>query len=88
VTGKESDARTMKPLSFWQSAAFQYANPKAWMLAAATAGVVHDEPSDVRQYRNYCHRVFDCGNRQSYHLDVGWLRPATLAQRRLANANF
>ena len=38
VTGKESDARTMKPLSFWQSAAFQYANPKAWMLAAATAG--------------------------------------------------
>ena len=38
VTGKESDARTMKPLSFWQSAAFQYANPVAWMLAAATAG--------------------------------------------------
>jgi threonine/homoserine/homoserine lactone efflux protein len=38
VTGKESDATTMKPLSFWQSAAFQYANPKAWMLAAATAG--------------------------------------------------
>ena len=38
MTGKESDARTMKPLSFWQSAAFQYANPKAWMLAAATAG--------------------------------------------------
>ena len=88
MTGKESDARTMKPLSFWQSAAFQYANPKAWMLAAATAGVVHDEPSDVRQYRNYCDRVFDCGNGQSYHLDVGWLRPATLAQRRLANANF
>ncbi len=28
----------MKPLSFWQSAVFQYANPKAWMLAAATAG--------------------------------------------------
>jgi threonine/homoserine/homoserine lactone efflux protein len=26
------------PLTFWQSAAFQYANPKAWMLAAATAG--------------------------------------------------
>ncbi len=25
-------------LTFWQSAAFQYANPKAWMLAAATAG--------------------------------------------------
>jgi threonine/homoserine/homoserine lactone efflux protein len=27
-----------RPLTFWQSAAFQYANPKAWMLAAATAG--------------------------------------------------
>lgn len=37
-TGKDSDSTTMKPLSFWQSAAFQYANPKAWMLAAATAG--------------------------------------------------
>ena len=38
VTGRESNITTMKPLSFWQSAAFQYANPKAWMLAAATAG--------------------------------------------------
>ena len=47
--------------------------------------VVHDEPSDVRQYRD---RVFDCGNGQSYHLGVGWLRSATLAQRRLANAYF
>lgn len=27
-----------RPLTFWQSAAFQYANPKAWMLAAATVG--------------------------------------------------
>ena len=36
--GEESEGTTMKPLSFWQSAAFQYANPKAWMLAAATAG--------------------------------------------------
>ncbi|MCA3219933.1 MAG: LysE family translocator [Burkholderiales bacterium] len=32
--GERSIAR---PLTFWQSAAFQYANPKAWMLAAATA---------------------------------------------------
>ena len=38
VIGEESEGTTMKPLSFWQSAAFQYANPKAWMLAAATAG--------------------------------------------------
>jgi threonine/homoserine/homoserine lactone efflux protein len=38
VSSKESDGTTMQPLSFWQSAAFQYANPKAWMLAAATAG--------------------------------------------------
>ena len=26
----------MRPLTFWQSAAFQYANPKGWMLAVAT----------------------------------------------------
>ncbi len=32
------DRGVMKPLSFWQSAAFQYANPKAWMLAMATTG--------------------------------------------------
>ena len=38
VTGQGTEGTTMKPLSFWQSAAFQYANPKAWMLAAATAG--------------------------------------------------
>ena len=38
VTGKDLNRTGMKPLSFWQSAAFQYANPKAWMLAAATAG--------------------------------------------------
>jgi threonine/homoserine/homoserine lactone efflux protein len=30
--------RVARPLTFWQSAMFQYANPKAWMLAAATAG--------------------------------------------------
>jgi threonine/homoserine/homoserine lactone efflux protein len=38
ATGEESNRPAMKPLSFWQSAAFQYANPKAWMLVAATAG--------------------------------------------------
>jgi threonine/homoserine/homoserine lactone efflux protein len=38
VTGNGLNRAGMKPLSFWQSAAFQYANPKAWMLAAATAG--------------------------------------------------
>ena len=32
------DRAVVKPLSFWQSAAFQYANPKAWMLVAATTG--------------------------------------------------
>ena len=85
-TGKESAGTAMKPLSFWQSAAFQYANPKAWMLAAATAGSF--ERCDVRQHRDYRHRVFDCCNGQPYRLGVGWLRPAPLAQRRLANANF
>ena len=37
-TGRDLNRTGMKPLSFWQSAAFQYANPKARMLAAATAG--------------------------------------------------
>jgi threonine/homoserine/homoserine lactone efflux protein len=38
ATRKELNPTGLKPLSFWQSAALQYANPKAWMLAAATAG--------------------------------------------------
>ena len=32
-----NDARVARPLTFWQSAVFQYLNPKAWLLAAATA---------------------------------------------------
>jgi threonine/homoserine/homoserine lactone efflux protein len=31
------EARAPRPFTFWQSALFQYANPKAWMLTAATA---------------------------------------------------
>jgi threonine/homoserine/homoserine lactone efflux protein len=38
VTGKDLNRPGMKPLSFWQSAVFQYANPKAWMFAAAAPG--------------------------------------------------
>ena len=30
-------ALVTRPLTFWQSAIFQYVDPKAWMLAAATA---------------------------------------------------
>ncbi len=37
-TAAIGDRTLARPLTFWQSAAFQYANPKAWMLAAATAG--------------------------------------------------
>ncbi len=37
-SGGAAERTVMKPLSFWQSAAFQYANPKAWMLTAATTG--------------------------------------------------
>ena len=32
-----AETRVTRPLTFWQSAMFQYVNPKAWMLAAATA---------------------------------------------------
>lgn len=36
-----------RPLSFLQSAAFQYANPKAWMLAAATAATFMAQGANV-----------------------------------------
>ena len=38
TSGQLADRSVARPLSLWQSALFQYANPKAWMLAAATAG--------------------------------------------------
>lgn len=37
-SGSLGERTLARPLTFWQSAAFQYANPKAWMLAAATVG--------------------------------------------------
>jgi threonine/homoserine/homoserine lactone efflux protein len=30
-------ASVLRPMTFWQSAAFQFANPKAWMMALAAA---------------------------------------------------
>ncbi|MDZ7651618.1 MAG: LysE family translocator [Burkholderiaceae bacterium] len=36
--GQMGERTLPRPLTFLQSASFQYANPKAWMLAAATAG--------------------------------------------------
>jgi threonine/homoserine/homoserine lactone efflux protein len=41
------DRATIRPFSFWQSAAFQYANPKAWMLVAATVGTFMSSGSTV-----------------------------------------
>jgi len=41
------DRPLARPLSFWQSAGFQYANPKAWMLAAATAGTFMTDGADL-----------------------------------------
>ena len=38
ATRKDLNPTGFKPLSFWHSAALQYANPRALMLAAATAG--------------------------------------------------
>src|SRR5215510_8368598 len=32
-----NEARVARPMTFWQTATFQYLNPKAWLLAAATA---------------------------------------------------
>jgi threonine/homoserine/homoserine lactone efflux protein len=47
--GSIGERTLARPLTFWQSAAFQYANPKAWMLAAATAGTfMTAQPSVAR----------------------------------------
>lgn len=47
--GSLGERALARPLTFWQSAAFQFANPKAWMLAAATAGTfMADRPDALR----------------------------------------
>ena len=38
-----------RPLTFWQSAAFQSATPKAWLLAAATAGTFMSADAGVQR---------------------------------------
>ena len=86
VSGKDLSRPGMKPLSFWQSAAFQYANPKAWMFAAATAGSFMASNASIARIAIVVARVFDRCHRKSYHLDLGGRRAAKLAQRRLANA--
>lgn len=47
--GSLAERRLAQPLRFWQSAAFQYANPKAWMLAAATAGTFMAQGADPQR---------------------------------------
>lgn len=42
-----AESRITRPLTFWQSAAFQYANPKAWMLAAAASATFMARESGV-----------------------------------------
>lgn len=46
-SGKSGDRAVAQPFTFWQSAAFQYANPKAWMLSAATAGAFAGQGGDT-----------------------------------------
>jgi threonine/homoserine/homoserine lactone efflux protein len=88
VIGEESEGTTMKPLSFWAVCCVQYADPKAWMLAAATAGSFMANPATFVSIAVIV-IVFSLAAMGSlYHLSVDWLRPAALAQRRLANANF
>ncbi len=38
ATAGGSAGEAAPPLTFWQSAAFQYVNPKAWMIGMATLG--------------------------------------------------
>ena len=87
LTGQGSGGTTMKPLSFWQSAAFQ-CQSEGMDARCGDRRIVHDEPCDIHQHCHHCHRILDCCNRQPYHLGVACRRRATLAQRRLANANF
>jgi|GEM_PF-1787042 len=60
MIGRASDIgerRLARPLTFWQSAGFQYANPKAWMLAAATAGTFMSTGSSAAETPNHRRRV-------------------------------
>jgi len=43
VAGGDSNVVTLRPMSFLQSALFQFANPKAWMMAiSAASGLMAD----------------------------------------------
>ena len=38
TAGSAEKAETSKPLTFWEAAAFQYVNPKAWVMTVTAAG--------------------------------------------------
>ncbi|MGH6623315.1 MAG: LysE family translocator [Burkholderiaceae bacterium] len=46
IAGSSASATgtVMRPFSFWQSAAFQFVNPKAWMLTMATVATFMGDP--------------------------------------------
>lgn len=46
-SGKASQKHTPKPLSFWEAVAFQYVNPKAWVMGITAAGSFLPENSSV-----------------------------------------
>ena len=87
ATGEESNRPAMKPLSFWQSAAFQYANPKAWMLVAATAGLFMTSNATLASIAIIV-IVFSIAAMGSLFLGLGRRRPAKLARRGLAIASL
>lgn len=43
-SGGSATGAVMRPFSFWQSAAFQFVNPKAWMLSMATVATFMGGP--------------------------------------------
>ena len=88
ATRKDSNSTGLKPLSFWQSAAFRYANPKAWMLVAATAGSFMASNATVASIAIIVIVFFDRCHRQSCHLGLGGRCAAKLAWHRLENANL
>jgi threonine/homoserine/homoserine lactone efflux protein len=38
TAGNAEKAETSKPFTFWEAAAFQYVNPKAWVMTVTAAG--------------------------------------------------
>lgn len=54
-TDTVSDASAAKPISFWQALAFQFINPKSWLIAlTAVSAFLHPQSNSVLQLIIIC----------------------------------